>query len=186
MFSSCGPIFILVKITQSNSLWSCGLYSPWNSPGQNTGVGCRSPLRGIFPAQGSNPGLLHCKWILYQLNPGLTSQVICLLSEVAQSCPTLCDPMDCSLPGSSVHGILQAVVLEWIAISFSRGPSQPRARTQVSRIVYRLFTVWATRESICLLLCYILDFSGNSQFRSLLLFQSYCNHRNRTQCLESW
>ena len=46
-------------------------------------------------------------------------------SEVAQSCPTLCDPIDCSLPGSSVHGIFQAIVLEWIAISFSRGSSQP-------------------------------------------------------------
>ena len=44
-------------------------------------------------------------------------------SEVAQSCPTLCDPVDCSLPGSSVHGILQARVLEWVAISFSRGSS---------------------------------------------------------------
>ena len=41
-------------------------------------------------------------------------------SEVAQSCPTLCDPMDCSLPGFSVHGIFQAIVLEWIAISFSK------------------------------------------------------------------
>ena len=47
-------------------------------------------------------------------------------SEVAQLCPTLCDPMDCSLPGSSVHGILQARILEWVAISFSRGSSQPR------------------------------------------------------------
>ena len=44
-------------------------------------------------------------------------------SEVAQSCPTLSDPMDCSLPGSSVHGIFQARVLEWVAISFSKGPS---------------------------------------------------------------
>ena len=68
-------------------------------------------------------------------------------SEVAQSCPTLCDPIDCSLPGSSVHGIFQAIVLEWIAISFSRGSSQPRARTQVSRIVDRRVTVWATREA---------------------------------------
>ena len=66
--------------------------------------------------------------------------------EVAQSCPTLCDPMGCSLPGSSVHGIFQAIVLEWIAISFSRGSSQPRDRTQVSRIVDRRFTVGATRE----------------------------------------
>ena len=44
------------------------LYSPWNSPGQNTGVGSLSLLQGIFPTQGSNPGLPHCKWILYQLN----------------------------------------------------------------------------------------------------------------------
>ena len=65
-------------------------------------------------------------------------------SEVAQSCPTLCDPMDCSLPSSSVHGIFHAIVLEWIAISFSRGSSWLRDRTQVSHIVNRCFTVWAT------------------------------------------
>ena len=53
----------------------------------------------------------------------------------------LCDPMDCSLPGSSVHGIFQAIVLEWVAISFSRGSSRPRDQTQVSRIVGRHFTV---------------------------------------------
>ena len=47
-------------------------------------------------------------------------------SEVAQLCQTLCDPMDSSLPGSSIHSIFQARVLEWVAISFSRGPSQPR------------------------------------------------------------
>ena len=62
-------------------------------------------------------------------------------SEVAQSCPTLCDPVDCSLPGSSVHGIFQAIVLEWLAISFSRGSSQPRDRTWVSCIINRCFTV---------------------------------------------
>ena len=67
-------------------------------------------------------------------------------SEVAQSCPTLCNPMDCSLPCSSVHGIFQARVLEWVAISFSRGPSRPRDWTRVSRIVSKHFTVWATRE----------------------------------------
>ena len=53
-------------------------------------------------------------------------------SEVAQSCPTLCDPMACSLPGSSIHGIFQARVLEWGAIAFSRGSSRPRDRSQVS------------------------------------------------------
>ena len=60
--------------------------------------------------------------------------------------------MDCSLPGSSVHGIFQARVLEWIAISFSRGSSQPRDQTRVSCIVDRCFTIWATREVLKLLL----------------------------------
>ena len=66
---------------------------------------------------------------------------------VAQSCWTLCDPMDNSLPGSSVHGILQARILEWVAISSSRGSSWPRHRTWVSCIAGRFFTVWATREA---------------------------------------
>ena len=51
-----------------NSLGPHGLYSPWNSSGQNTGVGSLSLLQGIFPTQGSNPGFLHCRWILYQLS----------------------------------------------------------------------------------------------------------------------
>ena len=73
-------------------------------------------------------------------------------SEVAQSCPTLCDPVDCTPPGSSVHGILQARILqarilEWVAISFSRGSSWTRDRTQVSRIRGRYFNLWATREA---------------------------------------
>ena len=53
-------------------------------------------------------------------------------SEVAQSCLTVCDPVDCSLPGSSVHGVLQARILEWVAFSFSRGSSRPRDQTHVS------------------------------------------------------
>ena len=52
----------------SNSLWPHALHSPWNSPGQNTGVGSLSLLQGIFPTQGSNPGPQHCKQILYQLS----------------------------------------------------------------------------------------------------------------------
>ena len=61
--------------------------------------------------------------------------------KVAQSCPTICDPMDCSLPGSSVHGILQARILEWVAVPFSRGSSQPRDQMKVSRIASGFFTV---------------------------------------------
>ena len=74
--------------------------------------------------------------------------LVTLKVSVAQSCPTVCDPMDCSLPGSSVHGIFQARILEWVAISFSGGSSQWRGDwTWVSSISGRLFTIWATREA---------------------------------------
>ena len=64
-----------------------------------------------------------------------------------QSWPPLCDPIDCSPPGSSVHGILQARILEWVAMPFSRGSSPPRDWTQVSHIAGGFFTFWATREA---------------------------------------
>ena len=67
--------------------------------------------------------------------------------------------MDCSLSGSSVHGILQAKILEWVAISFCQGSSRPRDRTWVSRIAGRLFTIWVTRES---------QINQNSNLSSLL------------------
>ena len=68
-------------------------------------------------------------------------------SKAAQSCPTLCNPKDYNLPGSSIHGIFQARVLEWGATAFSRGSSWPRDRTRVCHIAGRRFTVWATREA---------------------------------------
>ena len=68
-------------------------------------------------------------------------------SKVTQLCSTLCNPMDCSLLGSSVHGIFQARILEWVAISFSMGFSQPRDWIWVSHTAGRLFTAWATREA---------------------------------------
>ena len=63
--------------------------------------------------------------------------------KVAQSCPTLCDPMD-----YTVHGILQARILEWVAFPFFRGSSQPRDPSQVSHIAGGFFTSWATREAL--------------------------------------
>ena len=69
---------------------------------------------------------------------------------VAQSCPTLWDTMGCSPPGSSVHGILQARILGWVAMSSSRGSSWPRNQTQVSRIIGGFFTIWATREALAI------------------------------------
>ena len=64
----------------------------------------------------------------------------------AQSCPTLCNPVDCSPPGSSVSGILQARILEWVAIPFSRGSSRTRNQTRVSHIGRRIFYHWNTSE----------------------------------------
>ena len=97
---------------------------------------------------------------------------------VAQLCLTLCDPMDFSPPGSSFHEILQARILESIAISFSRGSSWPRDWTQISCIASRFFTVWATRAQT--FLCtrhYSRDFieinSLNPHVKVSLLFPFY-------------
>ena len=68
--------------------------------------------------------------------------------EVAQSCLTLCDPVVCSLPGSSVHGIFQARILEWVAISFSRGSSRARNRTRVSCIAGAIYTAFLPQSKL--------------------------------------
>ena len=137
----------------SNSLWPHGLQCvrllcPWNSPGKNIGVGYPFPSPRIFPTHGSNPGILHCRQILYHLSCQGSPYVFLLHAESLQSCPALCDLMDCSPPGSSVHGILQARILEWVAISCSRESSWPIDQTQVSCIAGRFFTIWATREPL--------------------------------------
>ena len=97
-------------------------------------------------------------------------------SKVAQSCPILCYPMDCSLPGSFVLGIFQARILEWIAISFSRGTSQPRDWTQVSGIV-GIFQFTSVAQS-CLTLCDPMNLStpGLPVHRHLLEFTQTCVH----------
>ena len=81
--------------------------------------------------------------LLYDAPPRVTENEI----KFGQSCLTLCDPMDCSLPGSSAHGNFQARILEWVVISFSRLSSQPKDWIWVSHIVGRRFTLWATREA---------------------------------------
>ena len=79
---------------------------------------------------------------------GITTKRFSFPCASALSCLILCDPMDCSPPGSSVPGILQARILEWVAMPSSRESSQPRDQTQVSRTAGRFFTVWATREAL--------------------------------------
>ena len=127
-----------------NSLQPHGLYSPWNSPGQNTGVGSLSLLQGIFPTQGSNPGLPHCRQILYQLSPQ-GKPIWCIAAAAAakllQLCPTLCDPIDGSPPGSPIPGILQARTMEWVAISFSNARKW-KMRGKSLSCVQLLVTPW--------------------------------------------
>ena len=96
----------------SDSVWPhrrqpTRLPRPWDSPGKNTGVGCHF--------------LLQCMKVKSE-------------NEVTQSCLTLSDPMDCSLPGSSVHGIFQARVLEWAAISFSESITYEDSKNQLNAI----------------------------------------------------
>ena len=99
-----------------------GLPRPWDSPGKNTGVGCHF--------------LLQCIKVKSE-------------SEVAQSCRTPSDPMDCSLPGSSAHGIFQARVLEWVAIAFSVTTAK---NLQLSQKVFSIFKMMVPKLIISLFL----------------------------------
>ena len=121
---------------RSLTLWADSLLSEPPGKPKNFGVGNLSLLQGIFPTQESNWDLLHCRWILYQLSyqgsPNLKNTDI----EVAQSCLTLRNTMDCSQPGSSVHGILQARILEGAVMPSSRASSQSRDQTHVSCLLH--------------------------------------------------
>ena len=131
-----------------------GLPHPWDSPGKNTGVGCHflfqcmkvksdSEVTQSCPTLSDPHGLQPTKLLrpldFPSKNTGVGSH--CLPRLVAQLCSTLCDPMDCCPPGSSVHEILQARILEWVAMPSSRGASQPKDQTQVSHIASRFFTI---------------------------------------------
>ena len=105
----------------------------------------------IYPAAATAKSLQSCLILCNSSVPGILQAKTLESeseSEVVQSCPTLSDPTDCSPPGSSLHGILQAKVLEWGAISFSRGSSWPRDWTLVSCIPGRHFNLWATNGII--------------------------------------
>ena len=106
--------------------WNVSYQAPLSMGGKNTGAGCHFLLQGIFPTQGPNSGLPHCKQTFYHLShqgsPSLECTTIVWVSEVAQSCLTLYDPMNCSLPDSSIYGIFQARIRKWFTISFSSVP----------------------------------------------------------------
>ena len=114
------------------TLWTVACQVPLSMgfSGQEYWSGLPCPSPGDLPDPGMEPTSLG--------SPALaggfftTNTTYDYESEVAQSCLTLCDPMDCSLQGSSIHGIFQARILEWVAISSSRGYSRPRDRTHIS------------------------------------------------------
>ena len=113
--------------------WVCE--KEWQERGGEEGRGRGregwKPLRAVVRSMGSWCGLLGV--------PSCTS--------LARLCLTLCHPMDCSLPGFSVYGILQVRILEWVAIPFSRTSSWPKDLRWVSCIADRFFTIWATKEA---------------------------------------
>ena len=142
------------SLSHVNSLPPHGLFSPWNSPGQNTGAGSLSRLHGIFPNQGLNPGLLSCEWILYQLShkgrprilewvaypfssrssqPRNRTRVSCnagrffinwSLREAQVKVAQLCLTL-CDPMDYTIHGILQAKRLEWVPFPSSRDLPKP-------------------------------------------------------------
>ena len=110
---------------------------------------CSSPIISVFlNLYSSYPGPKQLK--------NTVSVILGYACLVAQLCPTLCDPMDSSPPGSSVPGILQARILEWVAMPSSRESSQPWDQIQISCIAGRFFASWATREVYWLLLLLLL------------------------------
>ena len=139
------------------------IYSPWNSPGQNTGVGSLSLLQGIFPTWGSYPCLPHCRWILYQLShkgsPRILEWVVYPFSS-GSSWPRNQTGVSCvagrfftnwalseAWKWKSLFAI-QARILEWVAFPSPGASSQPRGRTQVSHVAGGFLTSWATREAL--------------------------------------
>ena len=146
----------LSKWTELN--WTANLWTVAHSVPLSLGFsrqeywsGLPFPSPEVLPDQGLNLQLLcllPCRWIPKLLSHcGSPNQA---LSERKVKSLVMSDslwPHGCSIPGSSVHGIFQAKVLEWVAISFSRGSSQPKDQTRVSHIADRRFTVWATREA---------------------------------------
>ena len=105
----------------------------------------RAAVHGVAKSQTRRSDWTKLNWSIHIVVSKIYLTEVSVL--VAPSCPILCDPLDCSPPGSSVHGILQARILEWVAISFYRGSSRPRDSVWVSCIARRFFTAWATREA---------------------------------------
>ena len=112
-----GSRSVVSDSSRPHGLQPTRLLCPWDFPGKNPGVGCHFLHQGIFATEGSNLCLLH--WRFFTSAMWLHAAAAAAAAKSLQSCPTLCDPIDGSPPGSPIPGILQARTLEWVAISFS-------------------------------------------------------------------
>ena len=122
----------------SDSLQPTRLPCPWDSSGKNTGVGNHALLQRI-----PNPGFagrLFTIWATREAPKPWRDIKSYFLCACMHACSVIYDPMDCSLPGSSVQGILQARLLDWVAISFSQGSSQPGTEPWSPALAGRFFT----------------------------------------------
>ena len=128
----------------SDSLRPHGLYSPWNSPGQNTGVGSLFLLQGIFPTQGSNHGL-YSPWNSPGQNTGVGS--LSLLQGIFPTQGSNPGLIHCRKILYQLSHQRNPRILEWVAYPFCSGSSEPRSWTGVSCIAGRFFTSWAIREA---------------------------------------
>ena len=147
----------------------------WRIPGTGEPGGLLSMASHRVGHDWSNLAAAAAVTAMYQFLLFWNRSVYCGLcaSTVVQSCLTLSDPMDCSLPGSSVHEISQARILEWVAISFSRGSSQPRDQVQISCTSRWILYLWATWDSVpisplltgcmCGPMCVLVDCSLNQK-----------------------
>ena len=176
-------------------------------------MGSHSLLQGIFPTQGLNLGLLHCRQTLnylgHQGSPqppwvepngesiAVASVFVWSLSHVQP----FCDPMDCSPPGSSVHGILQARILEWVTMPSSRESSEPRELNPCLLLGKQVLYDWATREaqrskcqpengtlSYMLRRNWVKEMSCQCSLKSLILTTCFqvASHSRESPCFSSW
>ena len=130
----------------SDSLWPHGLYSPWNSPGQHTGVGSLSLLQGIFPTQGLSPGLLHCRWILYQSShkgsPGILAWVAYAFSS-RYSQPRYWTGVSCIAGGFFTNWAIREALLDSLVTNNKNRVGQIIKRNKTSKVrSHNLFTNW--------------------------------------------
>ena len=144
---SCAlEIILVISIVSKRSRLWLELWKPVNhSDSVFNSYWPRSIQKDLYVLNVKKFRHLFCVWFCRRIFT--FNFLLCMCAQSLQSCPTICNPMNYSPPGSSVHKILQARILEWVAIINSRGSSQPRDWTRVSCIAGGFVTNWATREA---------------------------------------